>query len=177
MLHRTRSIRPHRVFCRFSVTKRSLVFLVLGVSVLVGCTRLTHDVITPEVYLSGIELLESGLLEQRIQVDLNVVNPNRFGVTVSGIDFVLNVNDQRLVSGRTFDAVSIAAGGESVVSVIARTGVVQILRQLMALPGVNTLNYELTGEIELGRFLGKTFPFNFKGQLDPDNLTAIMGGS
>ena len=157
--------------------KRRLVILALGVCGILGCTQLTRDVIAPEVYLSGIQPLESGLLEQRMRVDLNVVNPNRYGVTVTGMDFVLKVNDSRLLSGLASNQVTIPGRSERVVSVTARTGIVEVVRQLLRLPGTNTLKYQLTGGLQLGRFGSKTFPFDFAGEISRDDLFGIAGGS
>ena len=161
---------------RFRLIDRRLLILLFGFGALPGCAQMTRDAITPEVYLSSIELLESGLLEQRMKVDLNVVNPNPYAVTVTGIDFVLKVNGSRLVSGQASDAVRIPGRGESPMSVVARTGLVQVVQQLMRLPGAETLKYELTGDMELGRFLGKTFPFKFEGELNSKSLIGITGG-
>lgn len=153
--------------------RTALAITCLAVGALSACSGFLRDVVRPEVYLAGIQPLESGLFEQRMRVDLNVVNPNDFGVTVSSLDFVLNVNDSRLVTGRTSDSVTIPRRGESIVSVTARTGVVQIVRQLLTLPGTDTLKYELTGQLELGGFAGKSFPFDFEGELSRE---AMFGG-
>ena len=149
------------------------IFLALGT--LSACAGFVRDVVTPEVYLAGIEPLESGLLEQRMRVDLTVVNPNRFAVTVSSVDFVLDVNESRLVSGRTSDSVTIPGREERTVAVTARTGVVQIMRQLLKLPGTHTLKYDLSGNLELGRLRGKRIPFDFQGELSQEAMFGSGG--
>jgi LEA14-like dessication related protein len=154
--------------------KKAMASIFLALGALSACTGLLRDVVTPEVYLAGIEPLESGLLEQRMKVDLTVVNPNRFAITVSSLDFVLDVNDSRLVSGRTADSVTIPGREERRIAVTARTGVVQIMRQLLKLPGTHTLKYDLSGNLELGRFRGKRIPFDFQGELSQE---AMFGGS
>lgn len=156
--------------------KKTVAIIFLALGSLSGCAGLVRDVITPEVYLAGIEPLESGLLEQRVRVDLNVVNPNRFAVTVSSLDFVLDVNDSRLVSGRTSESVTIPGGAERAVAVTARTGVVQIMRQLLRLPGTNALKYQLSGNLRLGRFMGRNIPFDFQGELSQEAMFG-SGGS
>lgn len=150
--------------------KKAVATIFLALGTLSACTGFGRDVVTPEVYLAGIEPLESSLLEQRMRVDLTVVNPNRFAVTVSSLDFVLDVNDSRLVSGRTSDSVTIPAGEDRTVAVIARTGVVQIVRQLLRLPGTQKLEYQLSGNLELGRFRSKKIPFDFQGELSQEAM-------
>ena len=154
--------------------KAVVAMIVLALVSLAGCAGgLVRNVVAPEVYLAGIRPLESGVLEQRMMVDLSVVNPNRFGITISRMNFALDVNDSRLASGLTEDGVTVPGRGERTVSVTARTGVIQIARQLMKLPGTHTLKYHLTGELELGRFAGKRFPLDFQGELNRD---ALFGG-
>jgi len=155
--------------------KKAMVITFLALGTLSACAGLVRDVVTPEVYLAGIQPLESGLLEQRMRVDLTVVNPNRFAVTVSSLDFVLDVNDSRLASGRTADSVTIPGRGERNVAVTARTGVVQIVRQLLKLPGTHTLKYDLSGNLELGRFRGKRIPFDFQGELSQEAMFGSGG--
>lgn len=150
--------------------KKAVVSIFLALGTLSACAGFVRDVVTPEVYLAGIEPLESSLLEQRMRVDLTVVNPNRFAVTVSSLDFVLDVNDSRLVSGRTSDSVTIPGGEERTVAVIARTGVVQIARQLLRLPGTHKLEYQLSGNLVLGRFRSKRIPFDFQGELSQEAM-------
>ncbi|MCA9422181.1 MAG: LEA type 2 family protein, partial [Nitrospira sp.] len=41
------------------------------------------------------------MFEQRLQVDLRVRNPNDFDLEVTGLDFTLHLNDQRLARGLT----------------------------------------------------------------------------
>jgi LEA14-like dessication related protein len=154
--------------------KKTVAILFLALGTLSACAGSVRDVVTPEVYLAGIEPLDSGLLEQRMRVDLTVVNPNRFAVTVSSLDFVLDVNDSRLASGRTADSVTIPGREERKVAVTARTGVVQIMRQLLRLPGTHELKYKLSGNLELGRFRGKKIPFDFQGELSQE---AMFGGA
>ncbi len=67
------------------------------------------------------------------------VNPNRFAVTVSSLDFV------------------------------------QIMRQLLRLPGTHELKYKLSGSLELGRFRGKKIPFDFQGELSQEAMFGSAG--
>ena len=157
--------------------KVRLIIMILSALSLTGCTTLTRDVVAPEIYLSGIQPLESGLLEQRMRVDLNIVNPNRHSVTITGMDFVLDVNDSRLLRGIASDKVTIPARGERILSVTARTGIVDVVRQLLKVPGTHTLKYRLTGGLQLGRFGSKTFPFDYEGEMSRDNLFRVAGGS
>jgi len=64
-----------------------------------GCTSWFMKGEPAEVLVLNVTPLEVTALEQRLQVDLRIRNPNDFDLFVTGIDFTLNLNGKRLARG------------------------------------------------------------------------------
>jgi LEA14-like dessication related protein len=103
----------------------------LGILFLGSCqsvTPLTVQPESPEVLLVNVTPLDTTMFEQRLQVDLRVRNPNNFDLEVTGLDFTLHLNDQRLARGLTNKAATIPRLGDSVVSVETTTSTLDVIR-------------------------------------------------
>lgn len=71
----------------------------LAVFLLAGCATWLMKGEPPEVLVTNVTPLEASAFEQRLQVDLRIRNPNDFDLAVTGIDFRLDLNGNRLVRG------------------------------------------------------------------------------
>lgn len=137
-----------------------LVLVFFAVPHLFGCAGTLHgEVEPPEVYLSDIAAVEIGLFEQRLQVDIRIVNPNDFNLEVTGLDFQLDVNGVRLARGLSNEEITVPRLGESVVSVRASTTLIDIVRQIANLGEQQEMAYEITGRLHLGNASVGSVPF------------------
>jgi LEA14-like dessication related protein len=126
----------------------------------------------PEVSLVGLTLGQSGLLEQRLWVDLRLSNPNAFEVTVAQLQFALEVNQQRFGWGRRRREVALPAQGEVVVPVLMTIETSDLITTMMDLSSEQQLPYRLTGEAELDHVLSQTVPFEWQGRLELPRIAA-----
>ena len=101
-------------------------------------------------------------LEQRLQVDLRIRNPNDFDLAVTGIDFKLDLNGNRLARGLGNKELVVPRLSDAVTSVETSTSTLQVVRQLLSFSGNQPLTYHLTGVVhtKAGRL-----PFDNSGVL------------
>lgn len=116
----------------------------------------------PEVLITNITLLNTTMFEQRLQVDLRVRNPNDFDLEITGVDFTLSLNEQRLARGLSNKASTIPRLGDAVVSVETTTSTLDVVRQLLNFRQNQDLTYQVTGVVYVQ---GLRLPFEHKGVL------------
>jgi LEA14-like dessication related protein len=141
--------------------------LSLGVA---ACATSLPRVEPPEVGLVGLTLGRSGLLEQRLWVDLRLSNPNAFEVGVERLRFALEVNQQRFGRGRLRRDVDLPAQGEVVVPVLMTITTSDLIATMMDLSSEQQLPYRLTGAADLDHVLVQTVAFEGRGRLQLPRL-------
>ncbi len=119
----------------------------------------------PDVILVNAVPLESTLFEQRVRLDLRVLNPNSRALDVEGIDLELEVNGIPLARALGNDTVTIPARGEAVTSVVASTTLIDLLRQALAYSEREESVYHLFGRVHLGGTWGRALRFEHTGSL------------
>jgi LEA14-like dessication related protein len=125
----------------------------------------------PEVLVVNVVPLEATALEQRLQVDLRIRNPNDFDLFVTGIDFTLKLNGKRLARGLSNKDFTVPRLGDTVVSVQTSASTFDVVRQLLSFSRNQDLSYDITGLFHLkdGRL-----PFDNSGiLLEKDHLSNL----
>lgn len=128
----------------------SVVTLVLGV--VPGCVTGTTDIDLLEVSVTNIEPLDRTVFEQRLNVELRLRNSNAFDLVVTGMDFELDVNGNRLTRGLSNETVTVPRLGEATLQVPASTSstaMVERLNQIAERSNAEGLRYDLRGRIYL----------------------------
>ena len=138
-----------------------LVGLLVALS-LSGCASWLMKGEAPEVLVTNVTPLDASAFEQRLQVDLRIRNPNDFDLAVTGIDFRLDLNGNRLVRGLGNKELIVPRLSDSVTSVETSTSTLQVVRQLLSFSGDQPLTYHVTGVLHTkdGRL-----PFDSSGVL------------
>jgi LEA14-like dessication related protein len=127
----------------------------------------------PEVILVDLAPLESTLFEQRVRIDLRVLNPNARPLEVEGLDFELELNDLRVARVLSNEALSVPARGDALLSVTASATVFDLLRQLLAAQRQQreTYAYRVGGRIYLRGLLQRKLRFEQTGSFrGPERL-------
>jgi LEA14-like dessication related protein len=126
----------------------------------VAPAALQHE--SPEVLLVNIIPMDTTMFEQRLKVDLRVRNPNDYDLEVTGLDFTLHLNDQRLARGLTNQSATIPRLSETVLSVETTTSILDVVRQLLNFRPDQDLIYQMSGVVHVQ---GTRLPFENKGVL------------
>ncbi|MCW5797075.1 MAG: LEA type 2 family protein [Nitrospira sp.] len=112
-----------------------------------GCASWMMKGEPPEVLVTNVTPLEASAFEQRLQVDLRIRNPNDFDLAVTGIDFRLDLNGNRLARGLGNKELVVPRLSDAVTSVETSTSTLQVVRQLLSFSGNQSLTYHLTGVV------------------------------
>lgn len=112
-----------------------------------GCASWMTKGQPPEVLITNVTPLEATAFEQRLQVDLRIRNPNDFDLAVTGIDFRLDLNGNRLARGLGNKELVVPRLSDAVTSVETSTSTLQVVRQLLSFSGDQALTYHLTGVV------------------------------
>lgn len=128
--------------------KRTRILVgILTALIFSGCASWMMNGEPPEVLVTNVTPLEASAFEQRLQVDLRIRNPNDFDLAVTGIDFRLDLNGNRLARGLGNKALVVPRLSDAVTSVETSTSTLQVVRQLLSFSGDQSLTYHLTGVV------------------------------
>jgi len=134
-----------------------------------SCTLFGHEhgFVSPEVSLVDLEPLPGEGFEQRFAVTLRVVNPNEIPLAADGLDLILEMNGRRLARALSNESFLVPRLGESLVTLVATTNLIDLFRQAMHLPETGRLDYTLRGRVLLSGSTG-WLRFERKGTLLPE---------
>jgi len=124
------------------------------------------DAVPPEVSLSNVRLVGGGLVDQELQVDLRIRNPNNFELPLDGLTFNLELNGQPFADGFTNEAVTVPSLGEAKVPVTASINLIDLVQQMLALGRQGDLNYRIDGLAYLSGLIERTVPYEKTGRLE-----------
>jgi LEA14-like dessication related protein len=88
-----------------------LIALFLVLAQLLGCSMFMRSIERPQATVREVSMSAAGLTGVTGQVELDITNPNNFGVPLSGIDWQLSVGGARAVTGRAQLSQTIPARG------------------------------------------------------------------
>lgn len=88
----------------------------LCVLALSGCSMFMHSIEEPKATVEHVSIASAGFTGVAGKLDLDIMNPNAFGVPLSGIDWTLSVDGARAITGRTELSQTIPARGHAPVS-------------------------------------------------------------
>lgn len=131
-----------------------------------GCAYVPARTEPPRVHLTGIQLQQAELFEQRYLLRLRIQNPNDFALNVRGLDFRLDLNGERFADGVSNHAFEVPAYGEALAEVEVSSSLWSLARRLRDLgeSGAARMEYRLHGRVALTGF-GVPLAFESAGEL------------
>ncbi len=118
-----------------------------------GCALFTKGLAKPTVDVRGVAVASVTFTGAEGQLDLDITNPNGFGVPLSGIDWELTIGGARAVSGRVELSQTIPAKGVAPVVATLRIGATEAVGVASELAsGVRT--YQLSARLHFTSPLG-----------------------
>lgn len=148
------------------VMARTSVAFILPLLVFIGCSALGTQPEPPNVSVSHLELVDTGLFEQRYRLYLRVQNPNDVALWITGMRFALELNGRPFATGVNAHPTNVPPYGEVVKQIDVVSGLAQVLEQLQ-LAGEGRLErarYVFSGVLHLGNG-GLQLPFVRAGEL------------
>jgi hypothetical protein len=118
-----------------------------------------------DVAVVGLEPLPSTVFEQRLRLDLRVLNPNDRDFDATGVSLRLSLNGQRLAQAVSSIPILVPRLGETRVQLEASTTLFDLARQLLVLRDrAEPLSYEVDGELHRSG-LQPNLHFSTRGEL------------
>lgn len=93
-----------------------------------ACAVLQSDLEKPTVKVTGLRLLPSQGLDQRIGVNLSIANPNAKDLSLRGISYTIGIENFSVLSGVTNEVPVLKAYQETPVSLVVSANVLQFVR-------------------------------------------------
>ena len=122
-----------------------LVALVSLLLVLSGCQTLvdTGVVERPTTEIRGLQLVNLSATDVDLAVEVQIDNPNAMGLKVNELDYRLQVNGQRLVSGNYAQGFSLAGRDRSTIMIPLRFALKDLSRLVESLKDQDEFVYQL----------------------------------
>jgi len=113
-----------------------------------GCANLTQllnqmDVKKPVISMKSANLTEISLDDATIQFNLEIENPNTFGVHLAGFDYQLDINQRAFLNGDQPDKIEIAAQNKSPLNVPVSINYVRLLDTIKDLVNRKEADYKI----------------------------------
>lgn len=154
-------------------TAASRLAPLLALLLTAGCLGLPNPltrVDAPSFLLRDVRPIQSSNLEQRLELDLLVQNPNNFDMVLDGLRLELEMNDQRVAQAVSNQAVSIGRLGETRVTIQASVTLLDVARSLLTLgrrERNGALTYRVAGDVFVAEPRSTRVSFDDKGEVLP----------
>lgn len=126
-----------------------ILLLILLLLTLFACTNLYHRLEPPKIHIVKVEIKEVKPLESIYNMQLRVLNPNDISILVKGINCDLKINDNQFATGVSNAPTEIPAFGNSVLNLDVYSSALNFIRNLIALPGKETIKITFKGKLKL----------------------------
>ena len=134
-----------------------------------ACTNFTKDSLPPTFSLVSINMVESTLFEQTLEIGLRVKNPNDHSIHVRGANALLEINAIPFADGFINEGRRIDAYSDEVFTITATTNLARLIKQIGKIAETGMVDYALRGDLKLDNFLAP-IPFNQTGEFSLDEI-------
>jgi LEA14-like dessication related protein len=159
------------------MSTRLVVSFVLALVALGGCAQYKPV----DVFVIGLTPVEGSPLEQRIQVDLRILNPNDASISANGMQLRLDVNGARLARGVSDAYFTVPRLGEATTHIVATTTLFDLAKQIVVMSAGDkqTFRYVLDGDIYLtdGGPFARSVSFHNEGEFPPPSVPVNQTGA
>lgn len=132
-----------------------------------GCPKTLQKTVKPPTVTIqdvGINGISTARLDLVLTVEID--NPNPIGLTLSGVDYQLELAGRPLANGATTSAITLAASGKSRAEVPLSLAYREVEAIYTSAQGQDQLPYRVTGKVRIKTPLGDLpIPFETKGML------------
>ena len=120
----------------------------------------------PTVTLEKIKLLNFSFDKQKLELTLNVENPNAFSLPLNTLIFVAKLADEHIADGSSSERVTIPANGSALLNIVVTTSLSKLIRKIQSATNEGTsLDYNVKGKLTLDNW-PKMIPFDSSGKIE-----------
>jgi len=135
---------------------------VLGLLIFSACSSIPKTVEKPEVSLQSLGIEKASLTDATVLLKLAVRNPNPFKIPLDSLKYGLQLNGKPFAAGTTSSGPTVAANGDSEVTVPVRMSYWDLFSQFSDLMKNKANTYQITGSVKSG---SHDFPFEKSGDV------------
>lgn len=120
----------------------------------------------PTITLEKIKPLNFSFDKQKLELTLNVENPNAFTLPINTLNFAAKVAGEHIADGASNERVTIPANGSALLHIVVTTSLSKLIEKLQsATDDGNNLDYNVKGNLKLDNW-PKNIPFDSSGKID-----------
>ena len=120
----------------------------------------------PTVTLEKIKPINFSFSKQKLELTLNVRNPNAFALPMNTLNFAAQLAGEAIADGQSLQRVTIPANDSANMQVIVTTSFGKLLNQIKsALKDGSDIDYNIKGSLKLYNW-PSLIPFNNSGKIE-----------
>lgn len=137
---------------------------------LCGCSMFMHSIERPKATVRGAQLQVAGTSGVSGQLQVDVMNPNDFGVPLSGLDWQLSIGGVRAVTGSVSLSQTIPARGVVPITTSLAIATSDAIAVVQAIAG-GARDYELDGTLHFATPVGElSVDLHYRGTVSAGGL-------
>ena len=142
---------------------------------LTGCSMFMHSIERPQASVRTASISRAGLGGLSGQLQLDVTNPNDFGVPLSGIDWQLSVGGMRAVTGSVQLSQTIPARGVAPVTTSLTLAASDAVDVVQAIAG-GAHDYKIVATLHFSTAVGPLdVAVQYAGTIDAGSASGLFG--
>jgi LEA14-like dessication related protein len=146
--------------------------LALVLFILTGCAGLGKRLEPPRIALANIKIQEAKVLETVFEIEIRVFNTNEIPLEIKGIECDLEINGKQFATGVSSMEVTIPSYETALIPMTVFSSVLDIVIGLTTLSDTDSLKYDISGRIRLGKGVTPALlPFKAHGELPLGGLS------
>lgn len=149
---------------RLNVLKFAVVLL--SGWVLAGCAVMQQFVQAPDISVSNMKLARAGLLEQVLEFQLELDNPNAFALPLVAMNYTLELAGIEIGQGEQTKSVTLPAKGQAVWPVSFKVNSLKLAQSVLEHGEFKDLDYRVFGNFKLSESANlPSIPFDKRGNV------------
>lgn len=150
-----------------------LAVVTLAISVLASCATLQEALKEPEISVQDMRVKSVSLSDMQLDFIVGVKNPNPLGISLKGMSYKLDVEDESLLSGESRQRLKIGANSSSSLTLPLSLNYEEVFGGIEALLKRDQVGYTLSGKLDFGLF---RLPYKKQGSIDLPSLPQVSVG-
>jgi LEA14-like dessication related protein len=138
----------------------SLLLLAVALS---GCTLFVPKLETPKLSIVDVEVRKANFLEQQLRVRIHVENPNDRSLPIQGLSYTVYIGGQEFATGVSDASFIVPALGNAEFNMEVTANAAGALFAILSKPPGQSIEYHMTGRVELSRGWLRSIPFEQSG--------------
>lgn len=146
--------------------------LLLPLLLITACAGFGTKIEKPRLSLVGVQMLDSSLFEQRLQVRMRVINPNDMDIPVKGLHVKVELAGEDIATGVSARSFTVPRFGEAEFDMMVTANAATTLIKLATRGGLKkeAIDYRISGSLSTSLGFLRKVPFEETGKIRLNDL-------